>query len=397
MPASLNFTKTALESIKPHDTKRTIIRDTKTQGLILRVETSGSKTFCWLRKGGGTVRFKRIGSFPDVTVEQARGKASEHNSHLEKWSADDFEGENPFERHSHIKLGEVLEHYCEHHLAKHSVDKVAAAKNARWQFNLYMPHWKERRLNTITTANIEELHIAIGDKHGESTANHLVKFLRTLFYHAIEKMSWNRENPARNPKRRDLLYDEKPRKRSLENDEPYRMFQALKNEPNEVLRDFVLLSLMTGARSKEVRSMKWEELDFTNSLWKIKEPVKRRRKAYNIFLVPEAIAVLRQRKNDSKFVFPSWGKTGYVQNLKGPWKELLKRANISEFRVHDLRRTFGSFLANENVSLLIIGSALGHQSSASTETYAQISPEATQKAVSAGTRALLAAKPEEEK
>jgi hypothetical protein len=73
----INFTKHSIEAISTDKNRRKTIHDTRTAGLILRIEPSGAKTFCWLRKGAGQVRFKRIGPFPDLTVEQARGKASE--------------------------------------------------------------------------------------------------------------------------------------------------------------------------------------------------------------------------------------------------------------------------------------------------------------------------------
>jgi integrase len=40
--------------------------------------------------------------------------------------------------------------------------------------------------------------------------------------------------------------------------------------------------------------------------------------------------------------------------------------------IHDLRRSLGSWLASEGHSLLLIGRALGHQSSASTQIYARL-------------------------
>jgi hypothetical protein len=49
----INFTKHKLEQLLPDKTKRVTYRDERTVGLILRIETSGVKSFCWLRKGAG--------------------------------------------------------------------------------------------------------------------------------------------------------------------------------------------------------------------------------------------------------------------------------------------------------------------------------------------------------
>jgi integrase len=389
-----NFTKDALEKITPNKNQRIAIHDTKVEGLILRVEPSGRKSFCWLRKGAGQVRFKRIGAFPDFTVEQARGKASEYNSSLAKWAADDFQGDSPFERRPHLTLGEVLEHYIEQHCAKYTKNPIRTVKATRWQFDRYLIAWKDRRLVTIKQKDVRELHTKLGKAHGQTTANRNLTFLRTLFYHASSRMNWKGENPASNPGRNKILYDEYSRDRYLQPDEAMRLFRELRLEPNRSLRDFVFLSLLTGARKMEVLSMKWKDLNITQALWSPLKPIKRK-KSYNIVLPPQAVEVLKERRErmetKSEWVFPSRGVSGHLVNVKKPWRALLKRAAIQEFRIHDLRRTLGSWMANSGASLLIIGEALGHQSYASTAPYARLQKESVRRGVEIAVTKLLTA------
>jgi integrase len=64
---------------------------------------------------------------------------------------------------------------------------------------------------------------------------------------------------------------------------------------------------------------------------------------------------------------------------------------LSDLRVHDLRRTFGSWQALRGVSLQVIGATLGHRSLESTKRYARLTREPVVAAVDSTTSALLAA------
>ena len=70
------FTKAALLALEPTD-KRQSVSDPRTPGLCLRVTPTGAKSFYYVRKIEGKVRFIRIGAFPAATIEQARRRAAE--------------------------------------------------------------------------------------------------------------------------------------------------------------------------------------------------------------------------------------------------------------------------------------------------------------------------------
>lgn len=50
-----------------------------------------------------------------------------------------------------------------------------------------------------------------------------------------------------------------------------RCLEALSKEPNETIRDYVLISLLTGARRSNVCSMKWQDINFERAEWRIEE------------------------------------------------------------------------------------------------------------------------------
>ena len=70
-----------------------------------------------------------------------------------------------------------------------------------------------------------------------------------------------------------------------------------------------------------------------------------------------------------------------MSNPKEAWKRLIKRANIEDLRIHDLRRTAGSYMAIQGVSPTIIGKALGHRSQAATAMYARLTQDPVRQAL----------------
>jgi integrase len=387
-PHRLNFTKHSLEDIATDPKRRTVYHDMRADGLCLRVEPSGRKTFCWFRKINGRPTFKHIGLFPDLSVENARTKAGEYNSQFARWKADEFQGDSPLEpKRRDLTFAVVLEDYIARHLTAAAKSPERAAKSVRWQFSKYVAGWKERKLGAVRQRDVLDLHKHVGDKHGTFTANRLVQLLRALYNWAAQNMNWKGENPAR-----IKLYSEKlhQRTRFLQADELASLFRALREEPSRDLRDFIVLALFTGARMSDVLAMRWENVRFEPPSWEIPNP--KSRVPYLVPLLPETLEILRERREtESPWVFPGSGRTGHITGFKHSWPALLKRAKITDLRVHDLRRTLGSWMAAGGASLPIIGKALGHQSVGSTAIYARLNLDPVREAVERASRAMLTA------
>src|SRR5207249_2399984 len=94
---------------------------------------------------------------------------------------------------------------------------------------------------------------------------------------------------------------------------------------------------------------------------------------------------------EAEFLFPSHSEAGHITEPKGPWSNLLTRAKLSDLRIHDLRRTLGSWQAMTGASLPIIGKSLGHSSHQSTEVYARLANAPVVDAIATATSAMLAA------
>jgi integrase len=194
-----------------------------------------------------------------------------------------------------------------------------------------------------------------------------------MFNKAIE-WGFNGENPAQYIKK----YKEISRDRYLQPNEIQRFFISVQQEPNITLKNYFYLLLFTGARKTNLLSMKWQEIDFSMNEWRI--PDTKNGEPQKVPLMQEAIDSLNEIKDYQKtsnintdYVFYSpASKSKHLEEPKSAWKRILERANIQNLRIHDIRRTNGSYQAMTGSSLLIIGKSLAHKSTQSTEVYARM-------------------------
>ena len=113
-----------------------------------------------------------------------------------------------------------------------------------------------------------------------------------------------------------------------------------------------------------------------------------------VALSPKAIEILERRKdasNGGEWVFPGLGSTGHLVEPKAAWQRICKRAGIEDLRIHDLRRTLGSWQAATGASLPVIGKSLGHKSLGATQVYARLNIDPVRIAVNRAVDAMMLA------
>lgn len=208
--------------------------------------------------------------------------------------------------------------------------------------------------------------------------------LQTVFNRAIE-WGWGQSNPAKGVRK----FKEQSRDRFLQSDELPRLFKALQLEPNDAVRDYVLLSLFTGARKGNVLSMRWEQINFDRATWAI--PMTKNGESHTVPLVESALQILHIRRARIKtdWVFPSHGVTGHLVEPKKAWKRILERAEIKDLRLHDLRRSLGSWQAVTGASLPVIGKTLAHKHVNTTAIYARLNLDPVRESMDKATKAML--------
>ena len=137
--------------------------------------------------------------------------------------------------------------------------------------------------------------------------------------------------------------------------------------------------------------MRWDQINFERREWRI--PQTKNHTPQIIPLTEEATFLLHQRKATATqdFVFPGTGRTGHLSEPKTGWKRILKQARIADLRIHDLRRTLGSWQARTGASLVIIGKSLNHKSPQATAIYARLDIDPVRASLEKATKAMLEA------
>jgi len=385
MDRKISFNKAAIDGLPlPEQGKRATYLDPKTNGLQLRVTHTGVKTFSLYRrvKAGGVERVT-LGRYPDMTVEQARREATRLNALL-------VQGINPNTDSRALKtettLQQLFEDFLMHRRNRRGAYLADKTKRSyQYDFDLYLSKWGKRKLSQFKDTDFGKLHTQIG-KDYPTTANRIVALASSLFSYALERKLFKGINPAMGIKK----FPENKRDRFIQSDELPAFFKALADEPNEALRDFFLLALLTGARRSNVMAMQWQHINLSRAEWRI--PTTKNGEPQTVTLTVEAVEILKARQGISDtWVFPGIGKSGHLEEPKKGWKRVLERAGIVDLRIHDLRRTLGSWQAKTGASLSIVGKSLNHKSPSTTAIYARLDLDPVRESVGRATGAMLSA------
>lgn len=346
--------------------ERLTIRDTEVRGLRLRVSPSGVKAFSVEKKVAGRACRVTLGRFPAVSVEQARkramaaiGEAAEGGSLKRRRPTDPT-------------LGEVLTHAVAVHWSKTRRKGVEQQR----LIEAYSPRWKPRRLSEISRGDIQAAHTRIGRERGEYAANRWHEVIRRLFNIADRDFGFLGKNPATGIER----FTEQSRERFLDASEVRRFLDAVEASPHEDARDFLTLLLFTGARKGSLYRMRWA--DISGDVWTIPAEDSKNGRPVSLPLAAAAIETLRRRAdNGSEYVFPGRHGRGHLTDIRKPVRAVWKAAGIQGVRLHDLRRTLGSWLAAGGASELVVAKSLGHQDTTATRVYARLNLAPVRQAV----------------
>jgi integrase len=211
-----------------------------------------------------------------------------------------------------------------------------------------------------------------------------------MYNRAKQGVGYAGENPARGIER----FRESTRDRFLEGGELPAFFQSLLAEPNEALRHFFLLALFTGARRGSLLRMKWADVNLDAALWRIPGEDAKAGEPITLPLCGPALSILCERRksaNGSPWVFPGHGKSGHIVEPMSAWKRICNRAGLTGVRIHDLRRSLGSWQAMLGASLPIIGKSLGHSQPTTTAIYARLQMDPVRASVETATAAMMQA------
>lgn len=218
------------------------------------------------------------------------------------------------------------------------------------------------------------------ERRSNSTVNRYMTALGNAFTVAMNEWEWVEENPMRKISK---LPEPRGRVRFLDHEERERLLEASKASVSPYLHTLVVLALSTGGRHGELINLRWSDIDWQRRVITLHDTKNKERRLlplahYALQLMEEHNKV---RNIASDLVFPSPSNPMKPWDSRSAWESALKKANIQNFRFHDLRHSCASYLAMNGASLAEIAEVLGHKTLQMVKRYAHLSEAHTAKVV----------------
>jgi integrase len=246
------------------------------------------------------------------------------------------------------------------------------------------PWFKGRSIMDLKRADIR---IYINKRQSEGVKLSTVRRELRLFCAAINfvKTEFNLD-ALPNPVSKLGLKTDDSRVRWITRQEAMRLIAEAERCRRPHLAVFIRLALNTGCRRGELLKLEWRRVDMLNRVVLLEACHTKTRKRRSVPLNEDAMSALNciktwqlKRGITSEFVF-AW-QCGVIRSFQTSWESVLKRAGIENFRIHDLRHTFASWLVMAGESIYVVKDLLGHSSITQTEIYAHLAPSQGMEAV----------------
>ncbi len=252
------------------------------------------------------------------------------------------------------------------YLTRHVLVKLRSPANVKYWYSKHGERWANANIQDITRFQVQDWVDELGT-HSKSAATRAVNQLAAILGWGLRRGYFPGPNPCIGVERFQI----KSRERFLMPGELVRFKEALESEI-PLLRDFFWMCLLTGARRGNVQAMRWDQIDTQLNIWQYET------KNGDTQVTPLAsaiLAILQRRKEapPSQWVFESPRRKGkHLVEPKRAWARTLKRAGLDNLRIHDLRRTLGSYLAITGHTPILIMKVLGHKDQRSAAVYQRL-------------------------
>jgi integrase len=333
--------------------QRVDFHDASVPGFMLRVSGGNGRTYAvWYRVNGQARRFT-IGSIDVISLADARERARQIladaragiDAMAERKAAQ-------VEAHKARLLADSLDDLSRRFLASHG-SSLAPRTLAEYRRTLVvdvLPELGGLPPKEITRAMVRALLDTIR-KRAPTQANRTLATLRKLFSWAVEHEIVE-VSPCLGIK---APTEEKPRVRVYTNDEIRALIAGVAGTEIAQLVPFIFY---TATRSEEARSARWCDMDLERRLWVI--PDTKEGQAHAVPLSDGAMRVLAGLPRVSDYVFPAGTVAGYMDHPQKAVLAVRVRSGVADFRLHDVRRTVRTRLAELGVTPDVAERVLGH-------------------------------------
>jgi integrase len=337
------------------------------------------------RDGEGNIRYRVM---IRVKGYSAQSKTFTRKTDAKIWAQ---QVESEMRNGRFIKTREALKHTLndaiDRYLNEVLETKPKNARNVAQHLNWWKGNLGHHFLADITPPRISQARDLLsteltqkGKRRGPATIVRYMSSLSIVLSTCYREWQWIDENPiykVTKPK------EPRGRVRFLDDDERRRLICACKMSSNLYLYQIVILAISTGMRRSEILNLTWKDVDLEKGRIVLQQTKNGDRR-----LIPVtglALNLLKEnyakRDQNIKFLFPSLTSSKPI-DLRFAWEQVLKQAQIEEFKFHDLRHSCASYLAMSGASLAEIAEVLGHRTLNMVKRYAHLSEAHTSAVVS---------------
>jgi len=213
----------------------------------------------------------------------------------------------------------------------------------------------------------------LGKPLSGATINRYLAALSAVCKWAWKELRWLPSNPVLSVTK---AQESEGIVRFLSDEERRALLAACKASANPNIYLAVILALATGVRYDNLRSLRWEDVDWDR--WTLQLDETKNGTARHVPLVGAAQRVLKEHL-DRDPTGEGWVFKGAHDftpaDLNSPWRAVRSAAGLTDFRFHDLRHTTASYLTQGGAGLAQVADALGHKTLAMARRYSHQSGE----------------------
>lgn len=351
------FTDITIRNLKARFGERVEMWDDKIAGLGIRVSPTGTKAFVLLYRLDGRPKRMTLGRYPLLSLSDARKRATEV---LYKLS----QGLNPQadkeKARSYPRFDETLEDFVRLYCNRQNRERTARETERLLRARFLKP-WAAKDIRAISKHDVHKVIDAIVDEGKPSAANHAFAAVRKLFSWCVQR-GIVATSPCTGIGAPSPTIE---RERVLSDDELAAVWKAAE-AIGYPYSSIVHLLILTAQRRSEVAGLRWSEINTDTDLWSMPARRTKNGRPHQIPLPPMARAIIAglPRHNES-YAFPARGNdeetfSGFSK-LKRRLDEL---SGVTDWTLHDLRRTTATSLAGLGVAPHVVEKLLNHTTGA---------------------------------
>lgn len=291
------LTDTTIRRLKPTDkcTPNRPDKHSDGNGLQLWVRHTGAKKWIVAYRFQGKQTNITLGDYPIISLSQARLQALEIQQKVKQ-------GINPkTAKPTQSPFGELANEYHNNrnpnnpaNKGKHTVVPTTYKRDFAQYQNDIAPYLAHIDLYAITPQMILDIAKRIEQRGAYDMAKRAVRQIGAIFTLAKDKGLYDRTPPTDGIEKR-LTKRKSEHFARLDFHELPRLLDDIEHSSCEPLTKLAFMFVcLTAVRTKELRFMQWQEVDFDNALWRIPADKMKMRKPHIVPLAPQTIAILRQ-------------------------------------------------------------------------------------------------------